>query len=283
MEIRRLQKLNAINLKKQNLLADCENCFALCCVALPYAKSSDFAFNKDSGKPCDNLQDNFLCSIHQELREKGFKGCTVYECFGAGQKVAQHIYNGKSWRDFPETAENMFLVFPIIRQLHEILYYLHEAAQRSETKRIHEQLINAYNIIESFTILTPEEILKLNVNKQREVINPLLIQSSKMIRETYKSKHMPRLKRELFGADLRNKKLSGASFRGFLLIAADLCNADLRGVDFIGADLRDANLSGAILEESIFLTQAQINAARGDEATKLPAHLQMPNHWSKDR
>jgi hypothetical protein len=39
-----------------NLRGDCENCFGLCYVALPYAKSADFAFDKDSGTPCRNLQ-----------------------------------------------------------------------------------------------------------------------------------------------------------------------------------------------------------------------------------
>ncbi len=30
-----------------DLSADCQHCFGLCCVALPYAKSVDFAFDKD--------------------------------------------------------------------------------------------------------------------------------------------------------------------------------------------------------------------------------------------
>lgn len=34
-----------------HLSADCEQCFGLCCVALPYGKSSDFAFDKSSGTP----------------------------------------------------------------------------------------------------------------------------------------------------------------------------------------------------------------------------------------
>lgn len=49
--------------------------------------------------------------------------------------------------------------------------------------------------------------------------------------------------------------------------------------DLIGADLRGADLSGADLTGSIFLTQAQLNAAKGDSATKLPAALTRPAHW----
>lgn len=62
-----------------NLRADCGNCFGLCCVALPYAKSADFAFDKDGGTPCRNLQSNYLCGIHNNLRDKGFRGCSAYE------------------------------------------------------------------------------------------------------------------------------------------------------------------------------------------------------------
>lgn len=81
------------------------------------------------------------------------------------------------------------------------------------------------------------------------------------------------------GADLRRMDLRGANLRGAYLIAADLRGTDLRGTDFIGADLRDADLRGADLSMSIFLTQAQLNAAKGDGRTKLPPLLQRPAHW----
>ena len=55
---------------------------------------------------------------------------------------------------------------------------------------------------------------------------------------------------------------------------------DLSGADLIGADFRDADLRGTNLTESIFLTQAQINVAKGDASTKLPPSLTHPTHWS---
>ncbi len=109
------------------LSADCQHCFGLCCVALPYAKSADFAFDKDEGTPCRNLQANLQCCIHKDLREKGFRGCSAYECFDAGQKVSQVTYEGKDCRNHPERANEMFDVFPIMQQLHEMLWCLHEA------------------------------------------------------------------------------------------------------------------------------------------------------------
>ncbi|MFD9502720.1 pentapeptide repeat-containing protein [Streptomyces sp. NPDC060035] len=85
---------------------------------------------------------------------------------------------------------------------------------------------------------------------------------------------------DLIGARMRGADLRGADLRGAYLIAADLRGADLRLADLIGADFRDADLSGADLMGTLFLTQAQLNAAKGDAATKLPPPLTRPTHWS---
>jgi uncharacterized protein YjbI with pentapeptide repeats len=84
---------------------------------------------------------------------------------------------------------------------------------------------------------------------------------------------------DLIGANLHGADLRGANLRGAQLIAADLGGGDLRMADVIGADLRAADLSGADLGEILFLTQAQLNAARGDEHTRLPSSLVRPTHW----
>ena len=41
--------------------------------------------------------------------------------------VSQVTYNGRDWRQAPGTAKEMYDVFPIMRQLHELLWYLNEA------------------------------------------------------------------------------------------------------------------------------------------------------------
>jgi hypothetical protein len=110
-----------------SLRADCERCFALCCVAPAFSASADFAISKPAGQPCPNLQPDFRCSIHDRLRPRGFGGCTAYDCFGAGQQVAQVTFGGRDWRQAPEIAAQMFDVFGIVRQLHELLWYLTEA------------------------------------------------------------------------------------------------------------------------------------------------------------
>ncbi|PEF76519.1 oxetanocin A resistance protein [Bacillus pseudomycoides] len=271
-----------------SLRADCENCFGLCCVALPFAASADFAVNKDGGKPCSNLQSDFRCSIHKNLRQKGFKGCTVFECFGAGQKVSQVTFEGVDWRKGPEQAKKMYDVFPIMHQLHEMLWYLNEALTLKVTSPIYGELRDAIEETERLSRLSPDLLMKINVPLHRADVNTLLLRTSELVwmesrhryKGTKKNKRTDHRGANLMGIKLRRADLRGANLRGAYLIAADLRGADLRMADFIGADLRDADLSGANLTDTIFLTQVQINAAKGDANTKLPSLLSRPAHWS---
>ncbi|MEH7224441.1 pentapeptide repeat-containing protein [Bacillus sp. JJ1566] len=259
------------------LISDCANCFALCCVALPYAKSADFPFNKDAGEPCRNLCSDNRCDIHERLRGKGFRGCVSYECFGAGQHVSQTIFEGRDWRETPEHASEMFEVFPLVQQLHEILWYLNQALCLEETKSFHSSLQDKYNETLKLTEKTPEEILKFDIVVHRSTVNELLLKTS----EVYRKDIAKNMKRGLdyVGANLKGADLQGVSLRGTLMIAANLSHADLRKADFIGADLRDADLSNANLIGAIFLTQSQLNSARGNVQTKIPNYLKKPSHW----
>ena len=233
------------------LTADCANCFALCCVALAFTRSADFAFDKAAADPCRNLLDDFRCGIHPQLRDVGMKGCTVFDCVGAGQKVSQHTYGGTSWRERPETRGEMFAVFPVMRELHELL-------------------------TEAMTLLPAVEILALDAPAHHARARDLLLRVSSAARVPAGPDHRGA---DLMGARLRGAALDRASFRGAYLIAADLRGATLRGADLIGADLRDADLSGADLSGAMFVTQAQVNAARGDAATLLPERVARPSHW----
>jgi uncharacterized protein YjbI with pentapeptide repeats len=265
---------------KTMLKPDCESCFGLCCVALPYAKSADFPSSKESGTPCTNLQQDFRCKIHSELRVKGFRGCIAYECFGAGQKVSQEIYGGSDWRSNMDTAEEMFTVFPIMQQIHEMLFYINEAMRLDETRTIYQELAAVWEETLALTNLNPQEILQLNIDVHRNKVNDLLLLTSNLFRENAPSKMNKKIsKRDLIGAKLRHADLRGESLRGAILIAADLRDTDMRFTDCIGADFRDADLSGANLSQCLFLTQAQVNSARGNRHTKLPPSLNVPTHW----
>ncbi|UBU18961.1 pentapeptide repeat-containing protein [Nonomuraea gerenzanensis] len=265
--------------RELGLLADCESCFGLCCVALPFAASADFAVDKAGGQPCHNLRDDFRCSIHARLRERGFPGCTVFDCFGAGQKVSQVTYEGRSWRAEPATARQMYAVFPVMRQLHELLWYLAEALTLEAARPVHEELRLALAETERLTGQSADVLEKLDVGAHRGAVNGLLLRASELARAGLQGKE--RRGADLIGARLKGAGLRGANLRGAYLIGADLRGADLRQADLIGADLRGADLAGADLTGCIFLTQAQVNAAKGDSATRLPGALARPAHWGE--
>lgn len=274
-------------IQHQELHSDCMSCFGLCCAALPFAASSDFAIDKNAGQPCPNLRADFRCGIHTGLRERGFRGCTVYDCFGAGQKVSRLTYNGRDWRQAPETAGQMFEVFLVMRQLHELLWYLLEALSFPGTEELQEPLMRMVEQTQELTFLRPEQLLQLEVHVHRAEVNELLLRASEQTREARRAQLRPAPKRQknygrgadLIGAKLRGADLRCLSLRGAYLIAADLSGADLRHADLIGADFRDTNLSGADLRGSLFLTQAQLQAAKGNSATRLPEGLTHPEHW----
>ncbi|MEV1080177.1 pentapeptide repeat-containing protein [Streptomyces sp. NPDC050211] len=264
-----------------DLRGDCANCFGLCCVALPFTASADFAVDKAAGTPCRNLQDDHRCGIHARLRQKGFTGCTVYDCFGAGQKVSQVTFGGQDWRTGPrDQARRMFDVFPVVRQLHELLWYLTEALTLPAARPVHADLRRALEKTEELTRLTPEELGALDVGAHRQDVNALLLRTSELVRARTRGRRKDRRGADLMGARLKGADLRGVSLRGAYLIAADLTGADLRGADLIGADLRDADLTDADLTGAFFLTQPQVNAARGSAGTKLPESVARPAHWT---
>ncbi|CAI7976213.1 conserved hypothetical protein [Frankia sp. Hr75.2] len=78
----------------------------------------------------------------------------------------------------------------------------------------------------------------------------------------------------LFNADLSSAHLVDATFADAKLDLADLTGAWLFGANLTGAWLRGTNLAGAV-----GLSQEQVDAARGDGRTRLPAGLTHPASW----
>ncbi|MCZ4124221.1 pentapeptide repeat-containing protein [Streptomyces sp. H39-S7] len=259
--------------------ADCTSCFALCCVVPAFSASVDFAIDKNSGQACPNLQRDSRCGIHTRLRDKGFRGCTVYDCFGAGQKVSQVTFGGEDWRQAPRTAQQMFRVFPVMRDLHELLWYLTEALTLRPARSLHAELDAALRETERLTRYNPELLMELDVPAHRRDVNALLLRAGELVRAEVRGKKKDHRGADLIGARLKGADLRGANLRGAYLIGADLSGADLRMADVIGADFRDADLRGADLTGAVFLIQSQLDAARGDAGTKLPPALRHPERW----
>jgi uncharacterized protein YjbI with pentapeptide repeats len=290
------------------LRADCARCVGLCCVAPAFARSADFAVDKPAGTPCTNLQADFRCGIHADLRHRGFAGCTVFDCLGAGQRVTA-AFAGRDWRT-PEVAAPMFAAFGIARQVHELLWYLDEARVRAPNPALDAE----------WARLVDADLATAEVDAARARVGELLRGASERLRApddrarrgespdspsregrlTAAKRPTHRLgngdspsrkgrlagpgaeygRADLVGVRWRNADLRRAGLRGALLLGADLRGADLRLADLLGADLRGADLRGADLSTSLFLTPMQAAAARGDTATRLPARVPRPAHWS---
>jgi hypothetical protein len=263
--------------RRPELRADCARCSALCCVALAFTASADFAIDKPAGQPCPNLRADFRCSIHNRLRPRGFAGCAAFDCFGAGQQVTQRTFGGRDWRADPALAVPMFAAFAVMRQLHELLWHLNEALALGPAGELRGELDDALAATERMTNSSPGQLVELDVNAHRELANAVLLRVSAQVRERAGRLGPDLGGADLAGKDLRGANLGGASLRGALLIGADLRDADLSYADLTGADLRGADLAGADLETSLFTSQPQLDSANGDSRTKLPSRLS--RHW----
>lgn len=266
-----------------SLEPDCGSCFALCCTALGFSRSTDFAIDKPAGEPCPNLSEaTFGCTIHAELAPRGFRGCTAFECFGAGQHVAQGTYAGQSWRAVPDSTTQMYAVFIVMRQLHEYLWHLTEARRAAPDLALRTELADAVREMTALTEQPAAALVGLDVELLRPAVAAQLAEVSETVRATLPA-HPPhpalRRRPDLVGAQLDHADLRGADLRGAYLIGADLTGADLRLADLLGADLRGAELAGADLSTCLFLTAMQLGSARGDRRTRLPPTLTRPDSW----
>ena len=265
---------------RADLAADCSRCVGLCCVAPAFAASADFAIDKPAGTPCPNLQADSRCGVHDRLRDRGFPGCTVFDCLGAGQRVTQQTMAGADWRSDPGTATAMFAVFGVMRQLTELLWHLTEAGTLLPDGPLRSAVEAARARTEQHTLAPAPDLVTLDAGGWRREVGELLGEVSETVRAGVPGRARDRRGADLMGAALRGADLHGASLRGAYLIGADLRGADLRRADLLGADLRAADLRGADLTGALFVTGPQLTAATGDGTTRLPAGLARPAHWT---
>ena len=261
------------------LRPDCDKCTGLCCVAPAFSVSADFPIDKPAGQPCPNLGADFRCGIHASLRDRGFRGCAAYDCFGAGQWVSQEVFAGADWRADPDIAPRVFAVFSVVCQLHELLWYLTEALDLAATRLLHPALRAARDDTEGLACGSVAALGALDVAAYRQQVNALLRGASSLARASSMGPAVDRRGADLIGADLRAADLRGADLRGARLIGADLRGTDLALADLTGADLRGSDLSGADLREALFLVQSQVDSAGGNRRTGLPPGLRRPAHW----
>lgn len=244
------------------LSAACTRCVGLCCVAPAFVASVDFAVDKPAGQACAHLRADHRCGIHDDLRARGFRGCAVFDCFGAGQRVTA-AYPG---------SPRLHDIFHRARVLHELRWLLEEAISVGGP---HADAVRAA-IIETERI-DPDGIRSVALQTHRWEVTRLVRSVSDTARSSLAGPDHRGA--DLTGRDLRSSDLRGADLSGSALVSADLRGSDLRLADLTGADLREADLRGADLSASLFLAQPQLDSARGDATTRIPPRRRRPAHW----
>ncbi len=53
----------------------------------------------------------------------------IFDCLGAGQRVVQEIYAGRSWREDPDLLPGMWSTLTALRGVHELILLLATAAK----------------------------------------------------------------------------------------------------------------------------------------------------------
>lgn len=201
-----------------DLAADCSHCFALCCVVPAFARSADFAIDKPARHACPNLAPDFGCRVHSELRPRGFVGCTTYDCFGAGQHLAQVTFGGHDWRESPAIAASMFEAFPVMRALHELLWYLTEAATLCSERSLLDDVAAALHDIAALSSSTPDQLVALDVDAVRGRAYKLLSRVSELVRGSVAGRRTDHRGADLIGATLRGSDLRGRKPARCLLV-----------------------------------------------------------------
>lgn len=128
--------MGAVRSRSPQLRADCTKCCGLCCVGPSFDADQGFGFDKPAHSPCANLRADFRCAIHDELALRGFPACATFDCYGAGQRVTQRLFEGKSWKSSPELAPRMFTAYYRYRALHELMALLELAIERVSLREV---------------------------------------------------------------------------------------------------------------------------------------------------
>jgi len=263
---------------RRDLVADCTRCRALCCVAPAFARSADFPITKPAGRPCPNLQPDQRCGIHDRLRGNGFRGCVGYDCFGAGQRLSSAEPAAHRRAD-PAGAADVFAALPVLRSLHELLWYLTEVLAAPAAGAVHAEASAAADVTRALAARPAADLAGADAEGHRRSVAPLLRRASDLVRAADGPVGPDHAGADLAGRDLRRAALHRACLRGAVLLGTDLRQADLRGADLLGADTRGARLHGADLRAALFLTRTQVDAADGDPSTRLPGWCDRPAHW----
>ncbi len=106
------------------LEANCSRCTGLCCVAYPFVDGEKFGYEKPADKACKHLGPDCRCSIHENREEMGFKGCILFDCHGAGQRVVNEVFHYVNWQTEGVESGEILQAFRSLTRVHAALAQL---------------------------------------------------------------------------------------------------------------------------------------------------------------
>jgi hypothetical protein len=157
-------------MRRTDLVSDCGNCAAVCCVATSFEVSDDFACDKAAGERCSNLRADGLCAIHAQLSRRGFSGCAVYECYGAGPRVT------RAFEGIANTERLRNETFVQLRVLHELLWLVTEAVELCPPSQadLRAELVRESAALDQLASGPVDSLRELNLRPQHEKTHRLL-------------------------------------------------------------------------------------------------------------
>ena len=264
---------------RRELAADCGRCRGLCCGALCFSKGAGFPDEKPAGVPCRHLLPDFRCALHESPAYRALRGCMAYDCLGAGPRTTA-LFGGRERALSPKETGRMYAVYLTVRRLCQMEWYLVEAASLLPARELLPEAGALIEGLERPVAGPPEALDRLDPEGLYPRVDGVLRRAWALCRAAVGAPPEERGGGDLCGRRFRGEALCGRDLSGALLLAAKLRGCRLWGTNFLGADLRDADLSGADLRESVFLTQGQLAAAKGDRSTLLPAWARYPMTWT---
>jgi len=168
----------------------------------------------------------------------------------------------------------------IIFQLYQIRYFLEESTKIIPAKVLWNDIEKLIIENKALCNYNTKSILDIDIDSYKNKVNIIIKQVCNFVIKTSNNSDNVMIS-DFSGKNFIKRDMSGLDLSMKLIIASNFDSCIFDGTVFLGADTRDADFSNADLRDAVFLTQGQINAAKGNRNTKLPKHLYYPITWKK--
>lgn len=196
--------------------------------------------------------------------------------------ITSHLESLPNWRTIShEEASKIFNAYYVVLNVHQILWHL---LQCLILRLSQKEKAQASVLIKEGSILIEKPLEMLSILDGQSFSDKSNTYFKHVFGLYHSNTRNTRKKQVInyMGKNMQRKNLTRTDFSRSLLIATNLVQASLYGASFFGADMRDTNICDTDVSNCLFLTQFQINSAKGNCNTILPPYLLKPKIWDCD-